>query len=634
MGYSPSRLLMMGGVLFSVLLFGGLWLATRRTQNPLVRVVRFWEQHWILWGMIVVALVVCMGLLFFLLQWRFIASDEFLSAYLTRLTPVVGFLLLVFAQAIGLVLSALALPQEKKTLLYFIFGILMLLPWLLIGEYYLSNARFPTYYVAEKYSATLNQIYPLAIFAFAVYTQSLFRELPFRKNKRVRTAITLLILGLSGWIYYQAASSHAVLMNADFLRSDQSVYMEIAQDVYESGFTYLGTRNQTPLIPFIQAAFYRPEMSNAEFFAVGKQVNIALSLIFLGILFVLLGRYLSWHRSLTLWLIVAFALFIFKAGYFTAELTYYFLSFLSFLGMAEMLLKPSKKIGLVTGIVTALAYYTKASILPAVGLFVALFVVKELANWYVSRRNMPEFLWKRTIAVAQVWQSLLLLLGSLTIVLAPYLIENKAIFGHFLYNQNSTFFIWYDDFYVAKADSELYGFGKQWPDLLPDELPSLQKYIYEHTFAEIVERFRYGILVQRNHIINSYTPVNFPLLFFAAAGFATLLNWESFKNLFRRYFFMFPFFIFFLLGYLILFSWYAPIAGGPRFLYGLFLPFVFSLYWLIEKLNFAENRWQFFGVYLTSDGAIRVFDMILFALMMAQIYTIVVLKLPFGYFGS
>jgi len=150
----------------------------------------------------------------------------------------------------------------------------------------------------------------------------------------------------------------------------------------------------------------------------------------------------------------------------------------------------------------------------------------------------------------------------------------------------------------------------------------------------MVERLHYGILVQRNHIVSAYTRVNFILLFVVVAAAFSLLNWDSFQRLLRTYFYIFLFFGFYVLGYSLLFSWYAPVAGGPRFLYGLFIPFVFSVYWLIQKLGSAELRVLFYNPPLIMRVYTSAFDILLFALLMAQIYQVIVLELPNGYFGS
>ena len=79
------------------------------------------------------------------------------------------------------------------------------------------------------------------------------------------------------------------------------------------------------------------------------------------------------------------------------------------------------------------------------------------------------------------------------LLLSPYLIESKAKYGAYFYNVNTTFYIWYDSWDEAKAGTLAAGDHLGWPDLPDEEIPSLQKYLDEHSAVEILHRFRDGV---------------------------------------------------------------------------------------------------------------------------------------------
>lgn len=288
-------------------------------------------------------------------------------------------------------------------------------------------------------------------------------------------------------LYWYGAVQQLTLVNTDMTATDQSAYMEYARDMAESNYRVVGGRNRMPVYPFVQSLFYRPGMSDDAFFAVGKYVNLVLSLLLLVGLAVIFARYLPWLETLTLLLITAFTLFIFKAGFFQTELLFYFINFCLFLLMLRLLQRNSWQLAILTGVVAGIAHLTKASILPGVALFLGFAGLKWGWAALQNRRSvgiagLPKVLPSHLLPVALVGVCFL-------ITVYPYISTSKRVFGHYFYNVNSTFYMWYDSWEEAKQGTRAHGDRVGWPDMPPEAIPSLSKYLREHTNEQIVNRF-------------------------------------------------------------------------------------------------------------------------------------------------
>ncbi len=625
-GFSSARLGLIG--LLCVIVFSFLYLNIKlRFDKGWVETVHLSFQKAspkLYWSSLIISSLGFLFSAFLLTQWLFISTDAFLLAYLIRLTPVLGFGLIACGQTVWLAFSYARIRSWHQDILMLIFGVLSILPGLLVGEYFLANQLFPRYFVAERYAAEFNLIVPVGLFIAALYLQVLFFYLRDQQNFQMRGRwVVAIALGVIGILFYNSTIDHATNVNTDTLRSDQQVYINFAKKVYGSNFSYTGDRNQTPLYPFIQALFYRSELTDQEFFTQGKLRNISLSIVLLGGLFFIFRRYFSMHRLLILTLIVAFSIFIFKSPYFTVENLYYFLSFVAFWGMASMLISPSIRVGIFTGIVVALAHYAKAMILPALAIFCCIFIVKELWMTFVSKQFQRIHF--------QNWISLAALVLSYLVILSPYLKESKEIYGRYFYNQNSTFFIWYDDFTTARADSEEFGYGKHWPDIPPDKRPCLQNYIRDHSLQDVVNRFECGIQAQFHYAANPYNGISYPLLYgFVLIG-AMIANFQSSWRAIVKYRFVVSFVALFFIAYILVFAWYTPIAGGPRFIGCLLIPFMFSIFIVDEHQQItnleSKNGFRYSTLY-------KAIDISVLSLLIANFYIIITSKLPAGYFGS
>ena len=151
----------------------------------------------------------------------------------------------------------------------------------------------------------------------------------------------------------------------------------------------IGERNRMPVYAAFLAAFWNPSLSNDDFFDRAKRWNIYLSVGLLAMLAAVFAYYLPPLPSTNLTLVVAFGYFIFKAGYTQSELLFYFLFFITFLLFWDILARPA---GLnvtvfravAAGATAALAYLTKAALLPLIGIFLAMCALDALRRLRVE----------------------------------------------------------------------------------------------------------------------------------------------------------------------------------------------------------------------------------------------------------
>ncbi|NJO75788.1 MAG: hypothetical protein HC833_19720 [Leptolyngbyaceae cyanobacterium RM1_406_9] len=172
--------------------------------------------------------------------------------------------------------------------------------------------------------------------------------------------------------------------------------------------------------------------------------------------------------------------------------------------------------------------------------------------------------------------SLALVISCFLITLYPYISTSKRVFGHYFYNVNSTFYIWYDSWEEAEQGTRSYGDGKGWPEMPPEQIPSLEKYLREHTASEIFERFYDGLDKVIAVAKKSYGYFKYLVIYLAIALLTTLANLRNIKVTKSQLFLLLFYFSYFI-AYTLLYAWYTPIASGNRFTLALFLPLMFCL---------------------------------------------------------
>jgi len=399
------------------------------------------------------------------------------------------------------------------------------------------------------------------------------------RHGRILVILIAIVLGLAAYLHIVSIQFH---VNDSADRSDQSAYIIFSRTAFETQFHYTGDRNRMPLYPWIQAVFYSPELTELEIFDQGKRINTLISL--LGIF--VIGIAFSWRFSkpfaLHCLIVIAYLLFALKAPWFQAEILYYILLWLSFVIAIESIRKPAWSKSVALGLTFALAHFTKASALPGLIIYSISFVVPliQIMNNHSSRRlNLL-----RTLGYA------LAPVVIFALLLFPYFHESHERFGQYLYNVNTTFYMWYDSWGEAVEGTKRAGDRSGWPDLPPEEIPSMAKYLSEHSTEDIVQRFRNSA---RNFLTYACIRPDSRqrygnCIHIAASGIICLASSVYFltrsASLLRvRHIHAAFFSLSFIVLYLLSSLWYYPIINGTRIVFALILP----LYWtfgLMEHL--------------------------------------------------
>lgn len=329
-----------------------------------------------------------------------------------------------------------------------------------------------------------------------------------------------------------------------------------------------------------------PTLETKQLFIQGKVINVVLSVGILLGLSAIFRRHLNPVAAYLLALLLTFTLFIYKAAYYQPELLFYFLFFMSFLMMSQLIVKPDWKTAILLGLTAGLAYLTKASLLPALLLFGVIFVIIILQKQFGIGQDEQSRVGENRSS-ARVY---LVNLALVTIVflgtIFPYIRESKDIYGQYFYNVNTTFYVWYDTWREATEGTRAHGDAIGWPQMPAEEIPSLQKYLKEHTFSDVMNRLGKGLNNQLGNIRNQFSWLSYPIVFLLILGLATWRLWSRAKSLLREYWPLITFVFLFLGGYLLLYAWYGPIAdySDIRFTHSLYLPLLFSIFVALEKL--------------------------------------------------
>lgn len=402
--------------------------------------------------------------------------------------------------------------------------------------------------------------------------------------------------------YHAGASMHSRSMNMQRVRADQSGYLWDAVAIYQGRHggpeTLIGERNRMPVYPWLLSWLYDPAMSPDEFFEVAKRWNIWLSMVLLGLLAAIAFRRLPPLIALNFVLVVAFGYYIFKAGYAQVELLFYFLFFLTFLASWRLLRAETTAAtltyGVLAGGLTALSHLSKASMLPFAGILLVVLGLRAVSP--ILARGAAVIRSDRSRQVMMRAAGVAVFLVCFLVVLWPYISNSKKHFGHYFYNVNSTFYVWYDDWPAASMGTYQDGDGKGWPTTPPDKLPSMGKYLREHSVGQIASRFLNGF---EEMVTVSYTRLWYFKFTAMYAVFTAVLigtGREQFAALVRRQPYVFLFMLLYGAGYAAAVAFYQPISGTSlRMLLAHLAPFLFVVSALSAHPSFRGLQWSVAG---------------------------------------
>ena len=402
---------------------------------------------------------------------------------------------------------------------------------------------------------------------------------------------------LAAAVFIWGANSQSSLVNTNMQEMDQSAYLDYARNLAETNYTFVGDRNRMPLYPALMSLSYKPGIPDDVFFDRGKKLGIVIAL--LGLLFTYLIFYKVSNKlhALTGTLVAAFTVFVYKAPYFQAEVLFYPIGLLLFYLLISFISKPNVKTAALAGIVGGIGHLTKASVLPAVLLAaLVVFVHGVILQWRQNRdADITDTEPQDSFTLWKVISTIIILLFCFLVIVFPYIQTSKVHFGKYFYNVNSTFYIWYDSWEEAELGTKAYGDRQGWPDMPAEDIPSLKKYLSEHTLGDVANRLLCGFCGIQERTFQSYGYVEFMIVYGIALILISYQNKDMWLNLFSQQ--EFPYVLIFVmgyfLGYLLLYAWYHPIAGGNRFVLSLFLP---ALLLITRMLSYAQEYQLHFSI--------------------------------------
>jgi hypothetical protein len=266
------------------------------------------------------------------------------------------------------------------------------------------------------------------------------------------------------------------------------------------------------------------------------------------------------------------------------------------------------------GILAGLAHLTKASVLPLVALFIVVYVTAAVIDLFVRRGNeaarpVPA---RRSLAwrAGTVAAFLVCFLGTLY----PYIANSKRVFGHYFYNVNTTFYVWYDDWPSATLGTYQHGDGVGWPKMRARDLPSMRRYLREHSASHIAARLGDGF---RDMVVVTYQRfwiMKFLVLYVAFAVVLGLSQREALRRLAAGHAALLCFLALYAVVYLLAIAFYKPISGTTgRMLLAHVAPLLFAISWFVTRVPFRDATWTVAGLPLAARHFhVLVFAMVLF----------------------
>ena len=168
------------------------------------------------------------------------------------------------------------------------------------------------------------------------------------------------------------------------MRGDQAAYLEYAKQMRLSGYAFEGDRNRMPLYPFLLSLIYRDGMDDAQFLEKARTFNINLTIVLLLGLFWIFRKFFPPFYSVALLATAAFGLYIYRARVVHVEPLFYFIGFAMFLLLVRMLVAPGFVLAIAAGVISGLAYLTKASALAALPIWIVIFLAQ---SFFIARAN-------------------------------------------------------------------------------------------------------------------------------------------------------------------------------------------------------------------------------------------------------
>jgi len=400
--------------------------------------------------------------------------------------------------------------------------------------------------------------------------------------------MVLLILAVYGF----EAHARRRLMSTPASLGDQGAYLAHAQNMRESGYAYIAERNRMPVYPFLLSLIYRPDLNETQSLRRAQAFNVNLSIVLLWLLFLIFRKFFPPFHAIAMLCATAFGVFLYRAVNAQTEVLFYCVSFGGFVLLLRMLIAPRWWLAALGGATMGVAHLTKASVLPALGVWIVVSLAQCICEFRVRGDDGLRTAWRR-------FGMLLLVIATFLAVVFPYIQTSKRIYGQYFYNVNSTFVMWCDSSSEAWEFLSTYGDKAKWRELPSDQIPSFGKYWREHSIAQMAHRLIHGL---RRVATQNLMPIGyykFVVAFAVAAGILWLRQRQRARQLLRESPFAAAFCVLFFLAYLALYGWYDAIVNDTRFVLSIFLPFIFAASLFVLKMGrdrtvaFAGRRLPF-----------------------------------------
>ena len=398
-------------------------------------------------------------------------------------------------------------------------------------------------------------------------------------RRRGVALVLLLILTIYGF----EAHARRREKSAPAILGDQDAYLGYARHLYESNYTVTEDRNRMPVYPFLLSLIYRPGLTDSEFLVRAQAFTVNLSIVLLLLLFFIFRRFFRPLYSLALVAATAFGVFLYRVERAQVEPLFYFVSFCAFVLLVQIFTRPRWWLAILAGAITGLAHLTKASVLPALGIWAAVFA----AQIFFSFRSAA---WRRLGMLA-------LVIGAFFAVIFPYIQTSKRIYDAWFYNVNSTFVIWCDSSTEAFEFLSAHGDKDQWREVPPDERPSARKYWREHSVGQIVRRIWRGSLDLATQNARAIGYYKFVVVLLIAGLVIAVRQGARAREIVAGNPAAAVFCVLFFAAYFVLYAWYDAIVNDTRFVLSIFLPFAFAASVFVLRLGRERTirfwRWQF-----------------------------------------
>jgi len=398
-------------------------------------------------------------------------------------------------------------------------------------------------------------------------------------RSKLKTALLVVLLGavLCGYVY--AGFRQREYLNRSATAGGQHPYLRDAERMaVDGGAAWFGDHNRMPLVPALVSLAYVPQWT--RFFDRATLVAIASGVVLLVLVAVVCFATLPRAPATFVTLLGTVCVFMPKASFVQAELAYYALFFAAWAVMCRVIVRPDWRWSGLAGVLCGLAFWAKASAWPLMLAFAVTMIVRSALAMRRRKRGTEgraaeqELSGPASVALVAVIAFLL--------IAGPYLRECKRDFGRYLYNVNSTFFVWCDSWAEASAFAKRYDIEHHYPDAPPDEIPSASRYWQTHSAGRIAARFRYGASALTGLVYRS-AYLKYLAMVAIVAGFVAWKRRRLLKTMRQEHWLLVCFCALVAGGYLTVYAWYALVAYGDRFVLSLVLPAAYALSWFVAR---------------------------------------------------